>query len=487
MNVAFLPRLIVGIILTGCLFLAGFLLVVLAFYNHPSPTDDYCFTDTVIKFGFWQAQVFYYNGWTGRFFHNFIVHTNPMVWGWIDGYHVFPILVLGLLWSSFYVLARQLTRHILSPVDQLVMASGGTFLTITSLATIAEFFYWYTGLACYSLSCIFLILLLGVFIIHDRHKFQFSTPLFIAEAFLVMGIIGSSETSMVMAMSLLAMLLLCMVLYRRKIPVSFISLLVWAVICCFFLLQAPGNAVRMSGNPQNQNLVFSVVETLKYSLGYFPKLLVKTPILPLSLLFLPLAFRLTEGRSVVRPYFFVHPLLALLYFGSTLFALTFLHFWAVGIPPVARLMNAVNIVFILGWFYNLIIWVRVFRQRIGDVSLLTDYNWPLVAVAGLGLLFTTYANSNLKMMYSDWRSGRAAQYDLAMKARYQQMAASPADTVVLAPLAAFPASLVLEDITPNPQHLWNKCWASYYHKNGVRLGEVNAQAVGDSTTQLQTK
>ncbi|WP_266363435.1 DUF6056 family protein [Tellurirhabdus rosea] len=476
------PRLLTAGLLLGCLLVAALPLVMLAFYNHPSPADDYCFADTAIKFGYWQAQKFYYEGWSGRYFQNMIVHANPLVWNWREGYHIQPLLVLLLLWVSFFYLIRQLTRSFTTTAVQAVLASGAMGLFLTNLVTVAEFFYWNSGMATYGLSCALILLLIGTFVAHDRRRFDFSGYL-VAEFLLVAAIIGSSETSMLMVLSLLGMLGLCFLIYRRRIPASYLILLGLSAACCYFMIKAPGNAVRLAGNSQSQNVVFSFIETVKYSLRYFPNLVLRTPILPLSLLFLPVAYRLTESRSPLRGAFAVHPLLALLHAGATVFVLTFLHFWAVGIPPVTRLMNVVNMVFLLGWFYNLTILVRVFRQRVGELSFLTSPSLPLVLAAGLLTVLTLYLNPMLRMTYGDLRYGYAKQYDLAMKQRYALMATGAADTVALAPLPVVPASLVTEDIRDNPEHLWNRCWASYYHKKGVRL---QASQPVDGTAHLQT-
>ena len=51
---------------------------ILAFYNHPSVADDYCFAYMTRDAGFWAAQKFYYEGWSGRYFSNMIFHATPL-------------------------------------------------------------------------------------------------------------------------------------------------------------------------------------------------------------------------------------------------------------------------------------------------------------------------------------------------------------------------------------------------------------------------
>ncbi|RCR67422.1 DUF6056 family protein [Larkinella punicea] len=475
MNPFITPNKFVFFLILGCLSLVAIPLIALSFYNQPSLVDDYCFADTARQFGVWQAQKFYYDGWTGRYFHNLMVHTGPLVWEWYGAYAVFPILLLILLWLGFYAVIHELARPLLTLTEQIVAASAGCFLFISQLVSIPEFFYWYPGLACYSVACVGFLFLIAVLIAHDRIQFRMNGRFLFLEALLVAVIIGSSETSMIMAMALLGTVLMGLLIYRKKLPVSQLILFGIAAICCYFLIQAPGNAVRMGGNERSQDVLFSVTETLKYCVQYFPKQFTKTPLLPLSLLFLPVAYQLTDTRNPTRRYFEVHAGLAILPYVGLLFILTLLHFWAVGVQPVPRLLNAVNLILTLGWFYNLTIWVRVFRQNVGVLSFLTSYRWTVVVVVAISLLFLTYHNVNFRLTVSDLRSGRAKQYHEAVEQRYALMARSKSDTVQLSPLPVSPVSLVLGDFSSDPYHLWNRCWAGYYHKKGVKLGPATIE------------
>ncbi|RRB04846.1 DUF6056 family protein [Larkinella rosea] len=469
MNQLVTPNKFVFLLIIGFFLLAAFPLIALSFYNQPSLVDDFCFADTARKFGVWQAQQFYYDGWTGRYFHNLMVHTGPLVWEWYNAYTVFPILLLLLLWLGFYYVLRQLAQLVLTQTELVISATAATFLFISQLVSLPEFFFWYPGLACYSVSCVCFLFLVGVLVAHDRIQFRLSAAFLLVESLLVAVIIGSSETSMIMAMALLGTVLFGLLIYRRKLPVSLLILFAIACICCFYLIKAPGNAVRMGGNKQSQDILFSLTATFRYCLIYFPKQFIQTPLVPISLLFLPIAYRLTDPHNPSRRYFDIHPLLAVGPYVGLLFVLTMLHFWAVGVQPVPRLLNSVNLILTVGWFYNLTVWVRAVRQTGSGFSFLTHYQWIVVGAVAVALVFVTYRNPNLRLAYNDLRSGKAREYHDAVDKRYALMASSPSDVVELGPLPANPYSLVLGDLNVDSGSLWNRCWASYYHKKGVRL------------------
>ncbi len=443
-------------------------LFVLSFYNHPSGADDYCFADTARHFGFWRAQQMYYDGWTGRFVHNFLVHSSPLTIGWYGGYKVYPVVLLLLLGLSFYQLSRAWLPGF-STESRVAVASGLLLYLLTSLASLPEFMYWYAGMACYSLSCVFFLLLLACLIGHQRRGFRAVSGYTLMESLLIIGIIGSSETSMVMVVSVLAMLALGeLVLYRRLSATSLILLGV-AAIGCYYLISAPGNTIRMGSNPNSRNISGTLLASTRYSVGYLAHQLVTTPLIPLTILYVPIALRLLR-QPTLPPYLRLPPWLVLAYWLVTLLALISLHFYGVGIPPIARLVNMINLMLGLGWFYTLTVWLRAGQSQWSSLTIPVSgrlIGWGLA----LGWLSVTVVTSPVvKLVYSDLLHQRPQQYDRAMTERYRLMAAAnPADTVSLAALPLPPASLFLEDIRQNPDHLWNRCWAEYFHRKSVVL------------------
>ena len=74
-------------------------------------------------------------------------------------------------------------------------------------------------------------------------------------------------------------------------------------------------------------------------------------------------------------------------------------------------------------------------------------------------------------MYADIRLGIAKRYDQEMTQRYEHIRTSKSDTVYIAPLKNIPKSLCFDEIKTNEQHLWNKCYATYFEKKVIILKE----------------
>jgi len=440
-------------------------LAVLSAYNHPSPADDYCFANTAMQYGFWQAQQFYYDGWSGRFFHNFIVHSSPLTIGWYDGYKLYPLVLLVLLMASIYALSSQ-WLHGFDTRTKVTFAAGLFVGFMATLAGLAEFLYWYAGMACYSLSCVLFLFLLATLLAHGRQGFRLQTGYIVTEALLITGIIGSSETSMVMVMSLLGLLALGELIQQRRLSATMLVLLVVSAVGCYYLITAPGNAIRMGSNANSSNIPLTLTSSLRYSVGYVTRQFFATPLLPMSLLYLPIAYQLTARP--LPAYLRLHPLLALLHGGATVLVLISLHFYGVGIAPVPRLVNIINLVFWLSWGYNLTLWVARLRPRL-QPTLWQPYAKPALVGIAVWVAVTVWFGPVVHMVYEDLWNGRPQAYDRAMQQRYEQLTTVGDSQAVLAPLPVYPASMFLEDVKDNPEHLWNRCWADYYHKKTIVL------------------
>ena len=412
--------------------------------------------------------------WLERpFFHNFIVHSSPLTVGWYAGYKLYPLALLVLLLLSFYSLASQWVKSLSiekpanSRYGKLALASGLFVGFMATLASLPEFLYWYAGMACYSLSCVFFLFLLATLLAHQRAGFGLQIGYLLLEAFLITGIVGSSETSMVMVMSVLALIAFGEMLQRRRLSLTILLLLGVGAVGCYFLIKAPGNAIRMASNPNSSNIPHTLLSSLRFAVRYLSHQFLQTPLLPLSVLYLPIAYRLASQRSL-PPYLRLHPVWGFLHGAATVLVLISLHFYGVGIPPVGRLVNIINLVFLLSWGYNLTLWVVALRHRVRPERG-QSYARPVALVAAGLTAIAVALGPVVPIAYGDWLSGRASRYDQAMQGRYDQLTQTGNESGLMDPLAVYPASLFLEDVTKDPKHLWNRCWADYYHKKTVVL------------------
>jgi hypothetical protein len=459
-------------VLLGCV--AVLPLLVLSAYNHPSAADDYCFADTAVRYGFWAGQKFYYDGWTGRYFSNMLVHGSPLVWGWYDGFRLIPALsALGLL-AALAAFVNELLRG--QPGATRAGVTGMLFfLHVLALRSVAEAFFWSSAVASYTVPTALTLYLLAVVLRWYRLSGGWLRSLTTVWAgFLVFATVGSGETNMILLMLLLGMFFGYRLLFQRRFDGFLLTLIGVSLVSAWLLFRAPGNAVRMGGNPHAADLVGSVVSAVGWLATAVPGWLWQTPVLILSVLYVPLGRRLTRPNAPTRALFAAPAALVTLAYAGLLTAMIFPSYYGVGIAPVYRVINVTYLVFLLGWFYTLTVWLgSQVGQRVqwSDRTLVT---LGLIGLAGVWLAFSAVYSLTLKTVYTDWLRGGAAQYDREMTDRHRLLtgAATGRDTLRIRPISVHPQSLFLEDIQENPAFLWNRCQAGFYGHSAVVLDTV---------------
>lgn len=467
--------------------LAGVPLLCLSFYNHPSAADDYCFADTAVRYGFWPAQGYYYNGWTGRYFSNMLVHANPLVWGWYDGFRLIPALAVTALISSLFTLVSELLRGE-SFKTRLLSTGLLFFLIVLALQSVVEMFFWTAAIATYTVPTVLTIYLLAIMLRWYRQPTGWNKRLTVVWAgFLVFASIGSGETNLILLLLLLLTIAGYRLLFQRTFDPFLVFLVVVALVSTWLLFRAPGNAIRMGGNPHSGELVKSLGASFGWLARSVGEWLIKTPILPLSVLFWPMARRIARsGREWpnspnARLFDLPAGLLTVVYVGL-LAATIFPSYYGIGLPPFARTMNVLFVFFALGWFFVLTVWAGAVERRGQQRSLvgLRPSSLPVLALTGVWLVGSIAFSTSLKQLYTDLLGGRAATYDREMSERHRLLQ-SPADTLRLAPISVYPPSLFVEDIRPERTHWWNRCQSGYYGHKAIILDSTLSVA---ATTRM---
>jgi len=445
-------------------------LVWLSAHNHPSAADDYCFADTSVRYGFWQAQKYYYDGWTGRYFSNMLVHANPLVWNWYNGFRFIPALAITALLAACYALIDTLFADRSHRLRALV--TGLLFFTlIVAMQGTVEAFFWTAAVASYTVPTILTIYLLAVLLRWYRLPaggFRNLTSLW--AGVLVFAIVGSSETNLVLLLIILGAAFGSQLLFRGRFDALLAGLLVVGLVSAWLVFRAPGNAIRMGANTDEGNILVALKTTVQ-TLGLAGlSWLWRSPLLPLSVFWLPLARILTRPGSQTAGLFRLPALLLGAGVLLTILLLVFPSVYGLGSAPV-RVMNLAWVVFVFGWFYTLT--TATGRWQAGSdtasgTHLPTQTPAWLTGLAAVWLVGSAPLSPTLRQLFYDLRSGHAAQYDRDMTLRHTQLM-QPADTLRLAPISVYPPSLFLEDIKADQQHWWNRCQSGYYGHKAIIL------------------
>lgn len=436
-------------------------IAILGYFNHPSVADDYCFAYMTRDYGFWEGQRLYYEGWSGRYISNMLFHASPLAFGYFGFVKIMPVLILALLFHSFYLMIGEFIPT--SRSNKLVLTGAFLSLYIAESASIIDNFFWYTSVFIFPISVCYWMYLVAVLIRYYSPQYQsLQNAIALLCATLVFFIVGSNEVVMLMIIAFLGLVWLYFLLFEKRFDKFFTMLGIVAVLCAYFLvIKAPGNQVRMQGGALSGNIVLAITKAIKSTFKDSFHWVVYSPLLPMTLLFAAWYQKFVPNTKIAL--FKTN----LLYTIVSLGVLLTLMFFAIhygnpdGVPD--RVKNAIYVFFLAGWFYLILSILNQFPK------LMTLSLHNVVFVLGLTAwsLFAWSKSSNLRIMYADIRSGNAKGYDEEMTARYKLIQESKADTIYVTPLKHAPKTLYFDEIKDNQDHLWNKCYATYFKKKVI--------------------
>lgn len=249
--------------------------------------DDYETAGALARSGFWGAQQYWYQTWSGRVTYFALVTLVEMA-----GIRAVPFLTaacLALWMVGLYWVLRQIgsIAKIKSPaLTSLLGACLILFVTLRSLNLIHQILFWQTGLLTYVNYLIFFTFGVGLLIQRLRLGGQGSATLLelILSFIFAFGIGGLSEISIALQITLLS-LGLGLLAFWPKLPFRKKGLgmlgaaLVGSLLMLLVMGLAPGNRVRAADFDQTPGLINLIVNSLKFLFAFLGNWIDKQPIL----------------------------------------------------------------------------------------------------------------------------------------------------------------------------------------------------------------
>jgi hypothetical protein len=424
----------------------------LAAFCHPSG-DDFWLTNLVREKGIWQAQWEIRQAWSGRYASMFLGSINPLVFGSFAAYKALAFLLLGLLALAMgYLVDAFLGRpRAFGPAALLTLAFLVLYLGF--MPVVSQVVYWMSGSLSYQVAHIALLFLLG------RQLRPAPAGGLLTDGLLVLFIAGLNETAMALLFYLLAGLVLLSRRATGRWSGSLVALLALTALGAALVVLAPGNAVRSAAYPGQGQLLFSLAYAGAVALNNSLNWLTFGPVLVFTILFVPFAFRMPAWP---RSWQQIHPVFTWLFWYGALVCCFFVSYYSKGGPAPPRVQNTMYLVFLVGWFGNILHTVQFLAAR-GWAMLA----WPRYVVLLLWLLAFVWLwqspRSHIPTAWSDLVSGRAARYDREMKARYAGLRRSSCQVCPIRAVKNIPATIFFEEI-PADTTWKNRYFSEYFGK-----------------------
>lgn len=439
--------------------------LLLACYTHPS-ADDYWLTNMVIATDAWQAQWDIRQNWSGRYFSLFLASFNPLVYNAFNGYKIIALLMLICTYGALLVLVKTFLSGGLSRQVILLISLVLLVLHVGFMPAVSQGYYWLSGSLSYQTANIFLLLLLAAL----GHFYQIrDTPQQVKYSLLITLLlfisIGCNETNMVLIAFLMSAFLVVDSLMYRHLNYTLLYLLVITAICCSLVYFAPGNAIRLQEYPANGNLFFAGTYAVAVALNNILNWLAATPLIALTLLFIPYSLKLARVRKEQK---YVHPAVAILLFFLSLVVSFFVAYWSKGSHAPPRVQNNIYLLFIIGWFLTLHHGVAYLHHQYALQLLPVPRYVVWLICIWVGLLLFYNRQSNIRTAYGDLLSGRAARYNQEMNARYQFLQNSNCQICAIPKVRNMPATIFFEEL-PADTTWKNRYFSAYFGKKLMRL------------------
>lgn len=465
------------------IFLAGlFPFLILAFYNHPS-ADDYLWTAMVMQSSIWDFQIYNFYEWSGRYFSNFLVSINPLVFRSLLGYQVAVLFFISIFFSSIYFTIRTYTQDAFTKSEQLLGALVFALLFLAYTPSVVELFYWFTGAAVYtSANTLFFIFMVCLFRLYEKsnqHKNTQNEKIIMSITTVLM--MWSNEIIIIGLGGFLFLINCSSWYYKHATRYFLLGLFFLAIAAALASILAPGNAARAAVMfPNKFNIPFAIQETFKKFIDtlFWVK---NVPLWIISLLFIPICTKLSRINPLFKNHFYVHPIISIAFWLSVLALAYFPIHLATGQEGIAMRVRATNyLFFIMGWFINLFILVAYF-QKINLGNQISHIQKQIqrvkfIYVAIPLLFFFSYKffsiNSKVGKAWEDLLSGTAKTYDEKMKQRYTLLKAQNTNVPYI---QEQPFTLYFADLEPNVSDWKNRNCAIYFGVDSINVVKNSPQ------------
>ncbi len=440
--------------------------------------DDYCTSGKLATLGFWPAQLFWFNNWTGRFSFTFFVSLIELfdsnIVMFLPTIFIFMILISGYFLIYSIIKNIQIyNRRILA----LLLTVGIIFTTFFTLPNIGQNLYWMTGAVTYLFPINFVFILYGLlFLFREKLPFQrwFGNIFFgLFIFFLAVLVNGFSEVLSVLQIVILSLIILFLFLKQRfeSIKSLWMIALIGSIIGLIFMVSAPGNEIRLSQHPPNPGLLTFLYNSFRYFFIYIILWFVKNIniIWPISSLMIFITYYVKThfyyGKEISYNYFIKYSFMII----SGLIILIFFSFlpsaWATAGAPETRVL--IFPTFLLVFLINFVsIIIGLLFQEI--ITIKVNYKKTLSLIIGLSSIYFLIAvpinEARQVYLLKPEAMTFATRWDEREIQIREKIKANETHLIV----KMIPTNLMeLEYLQTNSTHWINICAAEYYGVDSI--------------------
>lgn len=458
-------------------------LLTVSFYNHPA-ADDYnygIYTMEVLKNegltgvgkGLINTVKLFYSTWQGTYSAIILMSLQPSIWG-NNFYFLGTFILLFFFLLGNYLLLKELiyNKLNLSKSNLIIVFALLSFITIETLPSLTQGFFWWNGSCYYTLFYSLFLIELALILKYSRKN---SKILYFIICFLIVFIAGGNYVTALQQIIVLFFLNLYLLLKdknKKGIPLLFL-----AILGLFISAIAPGNAYRaavLEGYGIIKGIIYSFLSALSHL--YKWNSLIGNIFIIAIIIILYQSYDKNETN-------FKYPII----FSTLTFCIFSAQFtpslFAQGTVGEGRLLNIIYYSYYWFMILNIYYWLGWIRCKLKTEKILTKNSYKnllpmirkyrlstmlfLIITACVIGLYTKEDYSTYKA-YKILKDGSAKQYSEEYKARIKILE-SETKNVVLKEFSVKPEPLFYSEITTDPKHWLNVPIKEIYNKESVVL------------------
>lgn len=230
--------------------------------------DDYCTSAELIRSGYWGAQIFWYNNWSGRYAYNLFVHASEVLG--LNFFRILPTILSIFMVLSLVYFLRGITKNKISILSSVSISSALTALFLLDSPNIYQTYYWQTGSLTYFIPFVFLFFSLGLLArlcLYNKNNIYHNILIFIL--FFIAGGFAEAYITMQIYIILVLGVLISLVFkdWVNKIKLL-VSGLMGSLISLALIFFAPGNKIRQKLIVNDISFLEIIKRTFIYSYDY---------------------------------------------------------------------------------------------------------------------------------------------------------------------------------------------------------------------------
>ncbi len=434
--------------------------MLLSFFVQPA-ADDFSFSAEARESGLLEFQGYWYRNTGGRYISNLLIGLNPLVFGWITGYKILPVITIVFTFaaSSFFFQSFVTDKPLRTMLPLIV-----TVLYLWGMPDITMGIFWMTGVLTYQWSLIAALLFFACGMHFVKAKTKTGKVLFFFMTLLLaLAVQGFNETTAVIVLALTVIQVL--VSYQNNKGAFFFRVLMLMILffCTWFSFSAVGNLSRAEHYPERHRLLYSAVFSAAQSGRFILKWISGIPFIILTILLTPAGFALAEKkRNVINPWIIAA------FSVTVIFTLFFIVYWNTGLLGQYRTVNVIYFFFIGSWGAFVFSLICLLKNKYG-------ISCPVYSRASIYALLTALSLSilcqgNTVRAYSDLFSGKGYRYDKEIRERFYKLRRCKHEgknTCELPILENRPQTLFFSDIHKDYHHWTNAAVSEYFGVDSI--------------------